>query len=147
MRRVALPLVPTTANGRITQKLREKEDTLSLKMRSKTSYAILLLSPTFALVLSGEDDVFSSKLQVCPSFFDFFNPLYTWLNVSHVFHFGAMCPHENLKLLVFGPLPHGSLLFLPLGIHLICHVSSDTPRLEKREIPTVSEFDEIRRGS
>ena len=75
----------------------------------------------------------------------FSNPLYTWLNVSHVFHFGAMCPHENLKLLVFGPLPRGSLLFLPLGIHLICHVSSDTPRLEKREISTVSEFDVVAR--
>ena len=74
-----------------------------------------------------------------PHFFDFLNPLYTWLNVSHVFHFGVMCPHENMKLLVFGPLPRGS----PLS----CHVSSDTPRLEKREIPTISKFDEILRGS
>ena len=74
-----------------------------------------------------------------PHFFDFLNPLYTWLNVSHVFHFGAMCPHENMKLLVFGPLPRGS----PLSRH----VSSDTPHLEKHEIPTISEFDEIRRGS
>ena len=31
IRRAALPLVPTTANGRIAQKLREKEDTLSLE--------------------------------------------------------------------------------------------------------------------
>ena len=30
----------------------------------------------------------------------FSNLLYTWLNVSHVFHFGAMCPHENMRLLV-----------------------------------------------
>ena len=82
-----------------------------------------------------------------PHFFDFFNPLYTWLNVSHVFHFGAMCPHENMKLLVFGPLPRGSPLFLPLGIPLPYHVSSDTPHLEKREIPTTSESNEIRRGS
>ena len=28
-----------------------------------------------------------------------------------------------------------------------CHMSSDILRLEKREIPTVSEFDEIRRDS
>ena len=82
-----------------------------------------------------------------PHFFDFLNPLYTWLNVSHVFHFGAMCPHENMKLLVFGPLPRGSPLFLPLGIPLPYHVSSDTPRLEKREIPITSESNEIRRGS
>ena len=82
-----------------------------------------------------------------PHFFDFLNPLYTWLNVSHVFHFGAMCLDENMKLLVFGPLPRGSPLFLPLGIPLPCHVSSDTPRLEKREIPTTSESNEIHRGS
>ena len=77
----------------------------------------------------------------------FSNLLYTWLNVSHVFHFGAMCPHENMRLLVLGPLPRGSLLFLPLGTHLLCHVPSDTPRLENREFSTVSEFDEIQRGS
>ena len=82
-----------------------------------------------------------------PHFFDFLNPLYTWLNVSHVFHFGAMCPRENMKLLAFGPLPRGSPLFLPLGIPLPCHVFSDTPRLEKREIPTTSESNEICRGS
>ena len=77
----------------------------------------------------------------------FSNLLYTWLNVSHVFHFGAMCPHENMRLWVLGPLPRGSLLFLPRGTHLLYHVPSDTPRLEKSEFSTVSEFDEIRRGS
>ena len=69
----------------------------------------------------------------------FSNLLCTWLNVSHVFHFGAMCPHENMRLLVLGPPPRGT--------HLLYHVPSDTPRLEKREFLTVSEFDEIRRGS
>ena len=99
-------------------------------MRSNTSSASLPLSPVF-LSLNGEDDVFSSKLQGCPSFFDFFNPFYTWLNVSHVFHFGAMCLHENLKLLVLGPLPSGILLFLPLGIHLIFAMCSPTPHASK----------------
>ena len=62
-RRAALPLVPTTAKGRIAQKLREKEDTLSLKMRSKTSCASLLLSPTFWSFLKEEEDHY---LDFCP---------------------------------------------------------------------------------
>ena len=36
---------------------------------------------------------------------------------------------------------------MPCGISLPYHVSSDTLRLEKREIPTISESNEIRRGS
>ena len=52
-----------------------------------------------------------------------------WLNVSHSFY--AKC----------------HTLEVPCGIPLPCHVSSDTPRLEKREIPTTSESNEIRRGS
>ena len=40
-----------------------------------------------------------------------FSTHFTRLNVSHVFHFGAMCPHENIKLLVFGPLPLASTYF------------------------------------
>ena len=51
-----------------------------------------------------------------PHFFDFLNPLYTWLNVSHGSYLGAMCPHENMKWLVFGILPRGNPLVLPLGI-------------------------------
>ena len=35
---------------------------------------------------------------------------------------------------------------MPCGITKPCHVSSDIPRLEKREIPTTSESNEIRHG-
>ena len=52
-----------------------------------------------------------------------------WLNVSHSFY--AKC--HTLKV--------------SCGIPLPCHVSSNTPRLEKLEIPTTSESNEIRRGS
>ena len=38
-------------------------------------------------------------------------------------------------------------LELPCVTLLRCHVASDTLCLEKRAIPTISEFDEIRRGS
>ena len=51
-----------------------------------------------------------------------------WLNVSHSFY--AKC----------------HTLEVPCGIPNPCHVSSDIPRLEKREIPTTSESNEIRRG-
>ena len=37
-------------------------------------------------------------------------------------------------------------LELPCVTLLRCHVASDTLYLEKRAIPTISEFDEIRRG-
>ena len=49
-----------------------------------------------------------------------------WLNVSHSFY--AKCHTFEV----------------PCGLPLPFHVSSNTPRLEKREIPTTSESDEIR---
>ena len=81
-----------------------------------------------------------------PSLFPYFlNPLYdiitTWLNVSHGIHFPHMVncePFSQCQVsLSYGAMWHPQP----------CHVSSDTPRLEKREIPTSSESNEIRRGS
>ena len=46
-RRAVLSLVSKIADDRIAQKLREKEDTLSLKMDFKPHYKSLLFFPTF----------------------------------------------------------------------------------------------------
>ena len=79
-----------------------------------------------------------------PSLFPYFlNPLYdiitTWLNVSHGIHFPHMANCEPFfqcqVSLSYGAMWHPQP----------CHVSSDIPRLEKCEIPTTSEFNEIRR--
>ena len=53
-------------------------------------------------------------------------------------------PHmANCESFLF--MPSVTLFEVPCGISSPCHVSSDTPRLEKREIPTTSESNEIRR--
>ena len=66
----------------------------------------------------------------------------TWLNVSHGIHATHVAQCESFLF-----MPSVTLFEVPCGIPLPCHVSSDTPRLEKREIPTTSESNEIRRGS
>ena len=77
-----------------------------------------------------------------PYFFISFMTSYpTWLNMSH----GIMPPMWLNVSHSFYAKCH--TLEVPCGIPLPCHVSSDTPRLEKREIPTTSEFNEIRHGS
>ena len=54
-------------------------------------------------------------------------------------------PHmANCEPFLF--MPSVTLFEVPCGISSPCHVSSDTPRLEKREIPTTSESNEIRRS-
>ena len=66
---------------------------------------------------------------------------HTWLIVSHGIHALHVAQCEPS---LFNAKCHS--LEVPCGISIPCHVSSDTPRLEKREIPTTSEFNEIRRG-
>ena len=71
----------------------------------------------------------------------------TWLNMSH----GIMSPMwfnvSHSFLVDHMPLAKCHTLRVPCGIPLPCHVSFDTPRLEKREIPTTSKSNKIRRGS
>ena len=82
------------------------------------------------------------------SFSYFLNDIITtWLHMGHGISFpthGSLC-----AILLSGP--HGFAkchsFMVPCGISSPCHVSSDTICLEKREIPTTSEFNEIRRGS
>ena len=77
------------------------------------------------------------------SLFFFMTSSPTWLHMSHGIHFPHMANCESFLF-----MPSVTLLrCAPCGIYSPCHVSSDTPRLEKREIPTTSESNEIRRGS
>ena len=78
-------------------------------------------------------------------FFYFIIPLFmtsslTWLNMSHgiISHTWLIVSHS------FNATCHS--LGVPGGIPNPCHVAFDIPRLEKREIPTTSESNEIRRG-
>ena len=69
------------------------------------------------------------------SLFLFIASYLMWLIVSNTFQ----VHHMDLSMC------HS--LRVPCGIPQSHHVSFDTLRLEKREIPTVSEFDEIRCGN
>ena len=77
------------------------------------------------------------------SLFLFMTSYPTWLNMSH----GIMPPMwlnvSHSFLVDHMTLAKCHTLRVPCGIPLPCHVSSDTPRLEKREIPTTSESNEI----
>ena len=68
-------------------------------------------------------------------FISFIASSFMWLIVSHTFKCTTWI------------LPCVTLLGCHVASPKPCHVSSDTLRLEKREIPTVSESNEIRRGS
>ena len=70
-------------------------------------------------------------------FISFMTSYPTWLNMSH----GIMPPMWLNVSHSFYAKCH--TLEVPCGILLPCHVSSNTPRLEKREIPTTSESNEI----
>ena len=74
-------------------------------------------------------------------YFLFMTSSTTWLHVSHGIHF----PHMLIVSLSF--LCQVSLFYGAMWHPQPCHVSSDTPRLEKREIPTTSKSNEIRCGS
>ena len=80
-------------------------------------------------------------------YFLFMTSSTTWLNVSH----GIPFPTHGSLWAILSSGPHGFAkchsLRMPWGIPQPCHVSSDTPCLEKCEIPTTSEFNEIRPGS
>ena len=82
------------------------------------------------------------------SFVLFLNDIITtWLHMGHRIPF---LTHGSLRAILSSG-PHGFAkchsLMVPYGISLPCHVSSNTSRLEKREIPTTSKSNEIRRGS
>ena len=79
------------------------------------------------------------------------HPIYILLHVPCMLTHGMPCvTHMACHVShMHRPLPcivthgHGS----PCVIHMACHVSPDTCCIEKREISTISEFNEIRLGS
>ena len=81
------------------------------------------------------------------SLFLFMTSYPTWLNMSH----GIMPPMwlnvSHSFLVDHMALSKCHTLRVPCGIPLPCHMSFDTLYLEKCEIPTTSESNEIRRGS
>ena len=108
------------------------------------SFLLLLASPTIM------DQVGETSLHFPPwphvitmffflIFFIFFFPFITscstWLNMSHLFQV-----HHMAHVMCHFPS-------VPCSITWSCHESLDTRCLEKREISTVSEYDEIRRGN
>ena len=118
-----------------------------------------LFSLFISLLQFGEHFTFGQRRKLPPHFL---KPK-VWLSFFHIFLFISLFPFMTSCTQVvhcepwdsfphmancepFFFMPSVTLFEVPSGISSPCHVSSDTPRLEKREIPTISESNEIRRG-